>query len=217
LLGRLDIKMMTVGMLGTNCYIVMDEDTHEGYVIDPGGDARKIVEAAQGTGLECRGILCTHGHMDHIGAVGKVAEALGAAVYISELDSNSLRGTAAGLGARLGSLVISRPEGFELIREGDTLGFAGHSLEVLETPGHTPGSVSFLCEDNLFCGDLVFQGSIGRTDLRGGSLPELLDAVGRHVLTLPDTARIFPGHGPATTVGAERRSNPYLRDLERRA
>jgi hydroxyacylglutathione hydrolase len=216
-LGRLEIKMMTVGMLGTNCYIVMDEDTHEGYVIDPGGDARKIVEAAKGTGLECQGILCTHGHMDHIGAVGKVSEALGAAVYISELDSGSLRGTAPGLGARLGSLVVSKPAEFELIREGDTLGFAGHSLEVLETPGHTPGSVSFLCEDNLFCGDLVFQGSIGRTDLRGGSLAELLDAVGRHVLTLPDAARIFPGHGPATTVGAERRSNPYLRDLERRA
>ncbi len=216
-MGRLDVKMLTVGMLGTNCYIVMDKDTKEGYVIDPGGDARKIVEAARGTGLECLGILCTHGHMDHVGAVGKVAEALGAAVYISELDSSVLRCTASGLGARLGSLVVSKPGGFNLIKEGDTLEFAGHTLEVLETPGHTPGSLSFLCEDNLFCGDLVFQGSIGRTDLRGGSLSELLDAVGRHVFTLPDTARIFPGHGPATTVGAERRSNPFLRDLERRA
>ena len=215
-MGELYIKMLQVGMLGTDCYIVMDEDTKEGYVIDPGGDARKVLDAAQSAGLQCRGILCTHGHVDHVGAVGKVAEATGATVYISKQDSGALSGAVHGLGARLGSLVTSKPGGFEVIEEGDTLDFGEHTLRVLSTPGHTPGSLSFLCEDNLFCGDLVFQGSVGRTDLRGGSFSQLIEAVERHVFTLPDDARVFPGHGPATTVGAERASNPFLRDLQRR-
>lgn len=211
--GKLRIKTLAVGMLGTNCYIVMDEETREGYIIDPGGEAGKVAGAARGMGLECRGVLCTHGHMDHVGAVGKVAEATGATVYISETDSGALSGSGAGLAAKLGSLVVSKPKGFEFLKEGDRLDFGARSLEVLQTPGHTPGSLSFLCEDNLFCGDLVFQGSIGRTDLRGGSLKQLLDAVSRHVLVLSDDARILPGHGPATTVGVERARNPFLRDL----
>jgi hydroxyacylglutathione hydrolase len=216
LLGRLYIKTVGVGMLGTNCYILMDEDTREGYIIDPGGDARKVLETARGAGLLCRGILCTHGHVDHVGAVGKVAEATGATVYISKMDSGALSGSVQGLGARLGSLVTSKPGDFELLAEGDALKFAEHTLAVLSTPGHTTGSLSFLCEDNLFCGDLVFEGSIGRTDLKGGSLEQLIDAVQRHVFTLGDDARIFPGHGPATTVGTERATNPFLRDLQRR-
>jgi glyoxylase-like metal-dependent hydrolase (beta-lactamase superfamily II) len=200
-------------MLGTNCYIVMDEGTKEGYIIDPGGDAKKIIDTTRGLGLKCLGVLCTHGHMDHVGAVGKVADSTGSTVYISETDSRALTGSGPGLGAKLGSLVISKPQGFEFLEEGDTLDFAERTIEVLHTPGHTPGSLSFLCENNLFCGDLVFQGSIGRTDLRGGSLGKLLEAVRKHVWVLPDDARIFPGHGPATTVGAEKASNPFLRDL----
>jgi hydroxyacylglutathione hydrolase len=215
-LGRLYIKMLQVGMLGTNCYTVMDEKTKEGFIIDPGGDAKKVLETARSAGLDCRGVLCTHGHVDHVGAVGKVAEATGATVYISEPDSGAVSGAVHGLGARLGSLVTSKPNGFELLAEGDTLEFGEHTIKVLSTPGHTTGSLSFLCEDNLFCGDLVFEGSIGRTDLRGGSFEQLIDAVQSHVLTLPDEARIYPGHGPATTVGAERATNPFLRDLQRR-
>ena len=212
-LGRLYVKMLTVGMLGTNCYTLMDEDTKEGFIIDPGGEAKKVVDTANGLGLNCLGILCTHGHMDHVGAVGKVAEATGATVYISKTDSGALSGSVQGIGARLGSLIVSKPKGLAFIEEGDRLEFAGHTVEVLHTPGHTPGSLSFLCEDNLFCGDLVFQGSVGRTDLRGGSMPELLEAVQRHVFTLPDDVRIFPGHGPATTVRAEKARNPFLRSI----
>lgn len=213
-MGKLVIKVLQVGMLGTNCYVIMDEETKEGHVIDPGGDAKGVADDARSIGLECSGILCTHGHMDHVGAVGKVAEATGATVYISELDSGALTGSVQGLASRLGSLVVSKPRGVEFIHEGDTLTFGEHTVEVLATPGHTEGSLSFLCEGNLFCGDLVFQGSVGRTDLRGGSMSELLDSVRRHVFTLPDSARIFPGHGPATTVGAERATNPFLRDLD---
>jgi glyoxylase-like metal-dependent hydrolase (beta-lactamase superfamily II) len=214
-MAGLYMKRLEVGMFGTNCYIIMDEDTKEGYIIDPGAEARTILAAAEEAGLRCKGVLCTHGHMDHVGAVGKVSEATGAPVYISETDSGVLSGSVHGIGGRIGSLFVSKPSGAVLLKAGETLEFGTHSLRVLATPGHTPGSLSFLCENNLFCGDLVFQGSIGRTDLRGGSLSQLMEAVKREVFVLQPEVRVFPGHGPATTVGAERSSNPFLRDLAR--
>ncbi|MBU1672512.1 MAG: MBL fold metallo-hydrolase [Actinobacteria bacterium] len=210
---ELIIKTLEVGMLGTSCYLVMDGSPGPGFIIDPGAEARVIVEVAGSSGMACRGILCTHGHMDHVGAVGKVAQALEAPVYVSEPDSGALTGHGQGITGRLTSLAVSKPGGVNIIRGGDTLEFGKRSLSVLETPGHTPGSVSFLCDDNLFCGDLVFAGSVGRTDLRGGSFADLLDSVIRHVFTLPDDAVIYPGHGPSTTVGRERASNPFLREL----
>ncbi len=207
------MRMLQVGMFGTNCYILMDEATREGYIIDPGGEASNVTRTARDLSLRCLGILCTHGHMDHVGAVGKVAEATGAPVYISRADSGALTGQVRGFAGRLGSMMVSKPGGVELLGEGDELVFAGHTLRVLATPGHTSGSLSFLCDGYLFCGDLVFDGSVGRTDLRGGSFPQLLESVRRHVFTLPDDTRIFPGHGPATTVGREKASNPFLRDV----
>lgn len=212
-MGNLKVISLEVGMLGTNCYILVDGDTKEGYIIDPGGEARKVLAAARDAGLDCKGVLCTHGHMDHVGAVAKVAEGTGATVYISEADSAVLSGSPPGITGRLSSMLVSKPGGVEYLKPGDTLRFGGHEVKVLATPGHTTGSLSFLCGNSLFCGDLVFQGSIGRTDLRGGSLTELLDAVRREVFVLPPNARIYPGHGPATTVAAEKARNPFLRDL----
>ena len=199
-------------MLGTNCYIVMDPESKEGYIIDPGADARRILEAAGSMGLVCKGILCTHGHMDHVGAVGKVAASTDADVYIAEQDTGVLTGST--LGARLGSLIVSKPRGVEYLHEGEHMHMGDTALKVLATPGHTPGSLSFLCQGELFCGDLVFEGSIGRTDLRGGSLSGLLGSVQREVFPLPDDTRIHPGHGPGTTVAREKAGNPFLRDLE---
>lgn len=214
MMARLLVRMLQVGMLGTNCFILADDTTREGYVIDPGGDASRITAAARDIHFRCLGILCTHGHVDHVGAAGKIAEATGAPVLISREDSGALTGSAHGLAGRIGSMVVSRPRGgVDFIGEPDVLEFAGHRLQVLATPGHTPGSLSFLCGSDLFCGDLVFEGSVGRTDLRGGSFARLLDSVRRHVFTLPDDTRIFPGHGPATTVGRERAGNPFLREI----
>lgn len=215
-MGKLLIKRLEVGMLGTNCYIVMDDETRDGYIIDPGAEARTIIETAGSLSLKCKAVLCTHGHMDHVGSVGKVSEALGAPVLISEADSGILAGEGHGVVGKLSALRVSRPkEGLiERLEPGQALDFGAHELEVVPTPGHTPGSMSFIVEDNIFCGDLVFQGSIGRTDLRGGSLSQLLDSVRRYVLPLPDDARIFPGHGPETTVRVEKRHNPYLNNLE---
>lgn len=214
-MGAIKVTKLEVGMLGTNCYLVFDDDVKEGYVIDPGADARGITDAVTRSGMKPLGILCTHGHMDHVGAVGKVAETLRVPVFIPRGDSSAITGTLKGL-RRLESLVVSKPDGVELLEGGEVLTFGSHSLKVARTPGHTTGSVSFVTEDreSIFCGDLVFQGSVGRTDLRGGSFDELVDAVKREVWVLPDSASIYPGHGPATTVGAEKKFNPFLSSLE---
>jgi hydroxyacylglutathione hydrolase len=206
------VRKIQVGMLGTNCYIVMDPASKEGYIIDPGSDARKILEAARSIGLSCKGVLCTHGHIDHVGAVGKVAAALDSDVYISEGDSGVLTGST--LGAKLGGLLVSKPRGVEYLHAGEHLHMGDVLLKVLSTPGHSRGSMSFLCGDDFFGGDLVFEGSIGRTDLSGGSLSDLLESVRREVFVLDDDTLIHPGHGPDTTVGREKAHNPYLRELE---
>lgn len=213
-MGELYTGRLIVSMFQTNCYIVMDSETCEGYVIDPGSEPGKIMKAAESAGLECLGVLCTHGHMDHVGAAKKVADRTGAPVFVNRNDSAVLKGEARGLGDRLGSLVVSRPSRVEDLNEGDELGFGEHVIETRATPGHTPGSVSFVCGDRIFCGDLLFQGSVGRTDLKGGSMKELLDSVKNKVFTLPDDTVVLPGHGPATTVAEEKRRNPFLRGLD---
>lgn len=215
-MGKLLVKTLEVGVIHTNCYLIMDGGSSEGFVIDPGGEARKIVDAAAKLGMRCEAVLLTHGHMDHIGAVGKVCEALRVPAMISEADSGVLQGVARGIGGRLGSALVSKPKesAVQYLEPEQTLTFGDQRLRVVPTPGHTPGSMSFIVGDSIFCGDLVFQGSIGRTDLRGGSLEQLMRSVAEYVWPLGDNTRIYPGHGPATTVRAEKRSNPYLRHLE---
>jgi hydroxyacylglutathione hydrolase len=217
-LGRLFITTMEVGIIHTNCYIVMGDSSKEGIVIDPGGDAGKITRAANQVGLKCKAVLVTHGHMDHVGAVGKVAEALEAPVMISKAEAPILEGMSRGFG-RLGAAMVSKPRqgAVQYLEPEETISFGDRSVRVVPTPGHTTGSMSFIVgEDDVFCGDLVFQGSVGRTDLRGGSLSQLRDSVRKYIFTLPDSARIYPGHGPSTSVGVEKATNPYLQDLDQR-
>ncbi|MBN1288926.1 MAG: MBL fold metallo-hydrolase [Actinobacteria bacterium] len=212
-MGNLTVEQISVGLLDTNCYILMDEDVTEGYIIDPGGQAGRIVQHAESLKLKCLGILCTHGHFDHIGAVGKVAELLEAPVMISKNDAGYLDGSMKRIGIKMSSFIARNPSSIDRVGGGDEVAFGDYRARVLDTPGHTPGSISFLCENNLFCGDLIFKGSVGRTDLKGSSTEDLLESIRREVLSLPDDYRIWPGHGPATTVGKERRSNPYLENL----
>jgi glyoxylase-like metal-dependent hydrolase (beta-lactamase superfamily II) len=213
--GELFVKTMVVGVFGTNCYLVMGDGSKEGFIIDPGAEARKIIDATTRLGLECKAVLCTHGHVDHVGAVAKVAEAFDAPVMISRTDSAILEGMARGFGGKLGSVLVSKPTRsvIEYLEAGQTLQFGTRTARVVPTPGHSPGSMSFIIGDNIFCGDLVFKGSIGRTDLRGGSLEQLLESVRENVWPLGDDAMIYPGHGPSTNVRAEKSRNPYLRNL----
>lgn len=208
------IKRLEVGHMGTNCYIVMDRQSGEGYVIDPGFEAKKIAGEAAHRELVCKAVLCTHGHLDHVGAVGKVAEALDAPVMISRIDAGGISGGAGSLVTRLSSVAVSKPkEALKYLEDGQELPLGDEAMKVAATPGHSAGSMSFIVEGNIFCGDLVFDGSIGRTDLRGGSMEQLMRSVAEHVWTLPEDTKIWPGHGPATTVGIEMASNPYLRGL----
>lgn len=204
-------KALLVGLLEVNCYILGDEETKEAVVIDPGGDENEILEALKYHGLQLKTIIDTHGHFDHVDANQPLKEATGASIAIHEADAAMLAKPSAeamfftGNRLRLSTADI-------LLKEGDILSFGNYRLKVLHTPGHTPGGISLVMEGNtlVYVGDLLFQGSIGRTDFPGGSFEDLINAVKTKIFTLGDNYTVYPGHGPVTTVGQERKYNPFF-------
>lgn len=192
------IRKIPVGMLQENCYFVSDENG-ETAVIDPGDEADRLLGLLQSGGLTPCCILLTHGHFDHVGAAAALAERYHCPVYLHEADR--------ALPARLtgGPLPQTRA-----LHEGDELAVGALRFRVLETPGHSAGSVSLLCGDALFSGDMIFAGgSWGRTDFPGGSEPALRTSL-RRLAALPPQTRVFPGHGPETTIAAERACDPFM-------
>lgn len=208
------LETLIVGMLGTNCYIFASGPGSEAAVIDPAGEIKKIISRLEAADLKCGKILCTHGHSDHIAGAGPLSEATSAPVYISKADAGALASPRTKVLGLMGGVMASKPGSIRYLEEGEPIDVGILSLEVFNTPGHTSGGVSFYTSGYLFCGDLIFEGSIGRTDLRGGSLQVLLRSVREKVWNLPDDTRIMPGHGPATTLGAEKRYNPFLASLD---
>lgn len=188
------ITRLMVGPLGANCYIVGCKKTGEAVVIDPGGDAMRIVSELTKKKLTLRHILNTHGHWDHTGANSELRKITRAPLLLHGLD-------AAGLN--------DPPDGF--LEDGQEVLFGTHALRVLHTPGHSPGGVCFSGPGVVFTGDTLFAGSIGRTDLAGGSYESLIRSVREKLFPLGDEIRAYPGHGPATTIGEERRHNPFFR------
>lgn len=207
------LETLNVGMLATNCYILAEREASPAVVIDPAGEIKQIIQRLQRAALACRGILCTHGHADHVAGAGPLSEAVGAPVYIHELDAGALSAARSKVVGLAGGVIPRRPREVRHIADGDEIKVGRIALRVLHTPGHTPGSVSFYTPGYLFCGDLIFQGSIGRTDLRGGSLQALLRSVREKVWELPEETCIMPGHGPQTTLREEKRHNPFLAGL----
>jgi hydroxyacylglutathione hydrolase len=207
------LETLTIGMLATNCYILAPDKRAPAIVIDPAGDIKSIVSRLHKAELECVGILCTHGHVDHVAGAGPLSDAVGAPVYINETDAGALASPRTKLIGLAGGVMATRPRQVQYLEDGDTVKAGSLTLETLHTPGHTPGGLSFYTPGYLFCGDLIFQGSIGRTDLKGGSLQTLLRAVKEKMWNMPDDTRILPGHGPETTLGAEKAHNPFLRGL----
>lgn len=210
------LKRLVLGMLDTNCYVLADATGSEAIVIDPAGEVKKIVGALRERDLKLKTILLTHGHADHAAGAGPLSDATGAPVFIHPLDAKALAGRKNLLLGLQGGVMATRPKQVQEVVEGDEFRAGSLCLRTLETPGHTPGGVSFYLPGHLFCGDFIFAGSIGRTDLRGGSLQALLDAVLEKVWDMPEDTVIHPGHGPETTLGEEKASNPYLSGLGRR-
>ena len=207
-------EIIPVGMLACNCSILGDEATGDAVVIDPGDDIELVRQILSRHGLRVRYIVATHAHIDHVGGIEKLKRATDAAVLMHESDFALYQD----LAAQAEWLGVPSPgiTGIDqFLKEGDALRCGGLTLEVLHTPGHSPGSVSLHLpgeHHRILSGDTLFQGSIGRTDLWGGSLDEILRSIRHRLLIFPDATPVFPGHGAPTTIGEEREWNPFLQD-----
>jgi hydroxyacylglutathione hydrolase len=208
-------EVIPVGWLQCNCSIVGDETTGEALVIDPGDEIERVEEILARHKLKVKGILVTHAHIDHIGGLEKLKRATGAAAMMHEADFPMYRDLG-GLASLLGVPPPGVVEVDRFLKAGDKVRWGSMALEVLHTPGHSPGSLSLYLpgeQSRIFSGDTLFNGSIGRTDLWGGSLRQILNSIRESLLPFPDETAVYPGHGPATTIGEERARNPFLRSL----
>ena len=188
------LRKLIVGPYQANCYILGCKETGEGLVIDPGDEVYRIVREITRSGLLIRYILITHGHFDHSQGAAELKRITKAPLLIHPLDASGLN---------------TEPDG--LLSEGQKIQLGKYTLSVIHTPGHSPGSVSFHAPGAVFTGDALFAGSVGRTDFQGGDHQKLIEAVQRKIFPLGDNERIYPGHGPSSTIGRERRTNPFFR------
>ena len=205
----LDIQRISVGPLETNCFLVVEPDSKEALLIDPGAEAERILDTLEQAGGRLVGIVLTHAHGDHIGAVREVKARTGAPILVHRLEADWLTDPEKNLSALLG-LPLSSPEADRLLEEGDTVTVGAERLRVLHTPGHSPGGLSLHRDGILLCGDLLFFESVGRCDLPGGNLKTLTDSIRAKVYTLPDDTVLYPGHGDVTTVGHEKHHNAFV-------
>lgn len=207
----LRVECIPVGRLLSNSYLLHDLELGEGIIIDAGDEAEKIIGAVEDYNVEVKGIYLTHGHFDHVLAVRDLKEELRCDFYIHEGDAMILSRVPADAKYFLDVEVDPPPEPDGWLFDGQILRVGDHDVRVIHTPGHTPGSVCYLAGEMIFTGDTLFAGSIGRTDLPGGSLQSLLNSISMKILSLPDHYAVYPGHGPSSTIGAERILNPFLR------
>jgi len=204
-------KGLEVGLLQVNCYIIGDEKTREAVVIDPGGDEGEILEVLKYHKLNLKMIIDTHGHFDHVDANQPLKNATGAPIAIHELDAGMLAQPSAEAMFFTGNrLRLSQAD--VLLKEDDVITVGPYRLKVLHTPGHTPGHISLVMEGHpyVYVGDLLFAGSIGRTDFPGGDFDTLINMVRTKIFPLGDNFIVYPGHGPVTTVGQEKKYNPFF-------
>ncbi len=203
------IKRLVVGSLSANCYVVGTEEAGEGMVIDPGGNAEEIHRAIEDSGLDIETIVLTHGHSDHIAALRDIQDRTGAEVAIHIEDADFLEGYGS-VSSQFGISYKTPHPPDRLLREGDSIDVGNMNFTVIHTPGHTPGSICLLTEDKVFTGDTLFRRGIGTTLMPGSSRPQLIDSIKTRLMVLPDSTVVYPGHGRETTIGAERRDNPYV-------
>ncbi len=204
------IKELAVGPIMANCFIVGCEDTRKAVVIDPGDDSERILLSLAESKLTVKYIINTHGHFDHVGANRKMKEATGAELMIHPLDAPMLR-ILTSAASSFGLSVENSPDADKEIVDGDIISFGKVALKVIHTPGHSPGGVSLYAGGHVFVGDTLFAGSIGRTDFPGGDYNTLISSIQKRLFPLGDDTRVYCGHGPQTTIGQEKRFNPFVR------
>lgn len=204
--------MLPLGPMQTNCYVVSCSETLHAAVIDPSADGRNLAAMLSDEGLELTHILLTHSHFDHVGGLGQLKEEYPQVPVYCHPDAFPMLAQAPMQAAFFGLKIPDVPQPDKMLHEGDTIHIGNVILDVFDTPGHAPGHVSFYHEQQnvIFSGDVLFQGSIGRTDLPGGNYELLIKTIREKLLTLPDETHVLSGHGAVTTIGAERLNNPFL-------
>ena len=206
----MEIVVIPVGMLQANCYLVYDGQTKEALVIDPGAEGVKLQKEIEKRELKVKYLVNTHGHSDHIGANQYLQEVTGAPLYIHAEDSAKLTDERKNLSVYMDK-EINKPAANGCLQDGDVLEVGSLRWEVRHTPGHTEGGICLVGEGVCFSGDTLFAGSIGRTDLPGGSFAKIISSIKTKLLVLDDQVVVYPGHGPQTSIGKEKGANPYLR------
>ena len=208
--SKLQVDPLIVGPLFSNCYIVWDDKEKQGVIIDPGDDPQLILKRLEELNIEIKYILATHGHFDHVGAVAPIRRELNVEFLAHKGDSFFIE-DGENAASRWGFHIEQPPKPDRFISDGEKLKVGKFELEVLYTPGHSPGGVCFLNDRMVFGGDTLFQGSIGRTDFRKGSFEDLAKSIRTRLYILPDDTIVFTGHGPVTTIGDEKKNNAFVR------
>jgi hydroxyacylglutathione hydrolase len=203
------IVKLEVGSLGVNCYIVYCEKTLKGAVIDPGGNANDIISMINRENVKIAAIINTHGHADHIAANDKIKEYTGAPVFIHKDDANMLTSSQGNLSMYIGSNLICQAAD-RYLTDGEVFTVGELEIQVIHTPGHTPGGICLKINEVVFSGDTLFEKSIGRTDFPGGSFKQLMSSIKEKLFILTDNIKVLPGHGGETTIGDERNTNPFI-------
>lgn len=203
------LERVVVGSFGVNCYIIGDEKTKEAVIVDPGADAKSILSVVKKHDLKVKYIILTHAHGDHIGALDAVKAETNAPVYIHKDDETMLKDKNKNFTTMMGGKAIEMGSD-QFAKDGDVIKLGDLELKIIHTPGHSRGGICILVENILVSGDSLFAGSIGRTDLDGGSYPQLIQSIKDKLMPLDDNVTVLPGHGPTSTIGRERIGNPFL-------
>jgi hydroxyacylglutathione hydrolase len=215
-LAELIVEAFTVGLLMANCYVVGCEKSERAVIIDPGfgsKESKRIFERVSERGLEIECVVNTHGHIDHTCGNGLVKEKMSVPLLIHKGDATMLTDSRINLSEGVGMTNWASPPADRLLEEGDVIDVGELSFKVIHTPGHSRGSISILGEDVVFTGDTLFAGSIGRTDFPGSSTEMIIHSIRNKLMKLPDDMKVYPGHGPSSTIGQEKRSNPFVRNF----